>query len=170
MPKTKDPFVRPAEVEDALSFAPYVRRIDKLEIKYSHDIEPTKALLTAFTLPNAKNFSIVDDDGFIYAMFGVSDDPTDKRCGVAWLLSSEKLKKFPRRFYIESRYWIAILQNNYEYIYNYVYGRNWLTLKWLQLCGFKALKQTKIGKQKKNFILMARGKTTHVQPNSNSSN
>ena len=54
---------------------------------------------------------------------------------------SEELKKFPRRFYTESKYWLDVLQQDYEIIYNYVYEKNWLSLKWLQLCGFKPVKK-----------------------------
>ena len=150
------PFVREAILEDALVLAQNIRKLDKLEIKYSHNVTPVAALMSAFQTQNGKNYSIVDDDGYVYAMFGVSDCLQNKGYGVIWLLCSEELKKFPRRFYIESKYWLDVLQQDYEIIYNYVYEKNWLSLKWLQLCGFKPVKKLKIGTKNKNFILISR--------------
>ena len=67
------PFVREAILEDAIVLSKHIRKLDKLEIKYSHNISPIGALMSAFQTQNGKNYSIVDDDGYVYAMFGVSD-------------------------------------------------------------------------------------------------
>lgn len=152
------PYVRKAILEDAVVLSRHMRSIDKLEIKYSHNVTPITALMTAFETKNGKNYSVVDDDGYVYAMFGVSDCLVNKGYGVIWLLCSNELKKFPKRFYIESKYWLDILQQDYQIIYNYVYEKNWLSLKWLQLCGFTPIKKVKVGIKNKNFILISRGK------------
>ena len=95
------PFVREAILDDALVLAKNMRKIDKLEIKYSHNVSPIAALMQAFQTTNGKNYSVVDDDGYVYAMFGVSDCLVNKGYGVIWLLCSNELTKFPKRFYIE---------------------------------------------------------------------
>ena len=152
------PTVRSAQLEDAVLLAKNLKPLDKLEVKYSHDDTPLDALLSCFDQQDAENYSIVDQDGEIYGMFGVNSDPELEGYGVIWLLSSSKLQKFPISFYKESKKWIEKLHTNYTHIYNFVYEKNWQSLKWLQLCGFKAIGKKKIGKYNKNFILIMRSK------------
>jgi hypothetical protein len=148
------PFVRTATEEDAVSLSMTMRKIDRLEIKYSHNYTPIQALVSCFNLPKAENFTITDEQGFVYGMFGVSECQHDNKFGVIWLLCSEKLKEIPISFYRECKQWIDYLSQNYSYVYNLVYEKNWQSLKWLQLCGFVAERKLKIGSKKKNFILI----------------
>jgi hypothetical protein len=158
----KVPTVREAKMVDAVMLAKNLKPLDKLEVKYSHDDTPLDALLSCFDQQDAENYSIVGDDGYIYGMFGVSKDQELEGYGVIWLLSSSKLQKFPLSFFKESKKWIKKLHRNYEHIYNMVYEKNWQSLKWLQLCGFKPLGTKTIGKYKKNFILIMRSKEQDV--------
>ena len=50
----KVPFVRQAQLEDAILLAQNIRSIDKLEIKYSHNQKPIEALMSAFETKNGK--------------------------------------------------------------------------------------------------------------------
>ena len=159
---SKVPTVRRAKITDAVSLSKNLKELDKLEIKYSHDDEPIDALMSCFDQQSAENFSIVGDDGEIYGMFGVNDDPELEGYGVVWLLSSSKLQKFPISFFKESKKWIEKLHTKYDYIYNFVYEKNWQSLKWLQLCGFEPIATKKIGKYKKKFILIMRTKEEYV--------
>ncbi|BAQ94047.1 putative acetyltransferase [uncultured phage_MedDCM-OCT-S28-C10] len=159
---SKIPTVRKAKITDAVSLSKNLKALDKLEIKYSHDDEPIDALMSCFDQQSAENFSIVAHDGEIYGMFGVNDDPELEGYGVVWLLSSSKLQKFPISFFKESKKWIEKLHTKYDYIYNFVYEKNWQSLKWLQLCGFKPIASKKIGKYNKKFILIMRSKEQYV--------
>lgn len=156
------PTVRQAQITDAIHLAKDLKPLDKLEIKYSHDDTPLDALLSCFDQQNAENYTIVDHNGVIYGMFGVNSDPDLEGYGVIWLLSSLKLQKFPVSFYKESIKWIKKLHKNYDHIYNFVYEKNWQSLKWLQLCGFKPIATKNIGKYNKPFILIMRSKEQDV--------
>ena len=154
--------VRQAEITDAVSLAKDLKPIDKLEIKYSHDDTPIDALLSCFSQKDADNYSIVSPNGTISGMFGVNADPELEGYGVVWLLASSKLQKFPISFFKDSVEWIKKLHKNYDHIYNFVYEKNWQSLKWLQLCGFKPLATKNIGKYNKPFILIMRSKKQDV--------
>jgi len=154
--------VRQAEITDAVSLAKDLKPIDKLEIKYSHDDTPIDALLSCFSQKDADNYSIVSPNGTIYGMFGVNADPELEGYGVVWLLASSKLQRFPISFFKDSVEWIKKLHKNYDHIYNFVYEKNWQSLKWLQLCGFKPLATKNIGKYNKPFILIMRSKEQDV--------
>ena len=156
------PTVRDAEIADAVKLSKNLKPLDKLEVKYSHDDTPLDALLSCFDQKDAENYSIVDQHGEVYGMFGVSQDPELDDYGVIWLLSSTKLQKFPVSFLKESRKWIEKLHKNYTHIYNFVWEENWQSLKWLQLCGFKPIATKTIGKYKKKFILIMRSKELDV--------
>ena len=156
------PTVRQARITDAIHLAKDLKPLDKLEIKYSHDDTPLDALLSCFDQKDAENYTIVDHNGVIYGMFGVNSDPDVEGFGVIWLLSSAKLQKFPVSFFKESIKWIEKLHKNYDHIYNFVYEKNWQSLKWLQLCGFEPIARKKIGKYNKPFILIMRSKEQDV--------
>jgi len=156
------PSVRKAVMQDAVFLAKNMKEMDKLECKYSHDDTPLDALLSCFSQKDAENYSIVDTNGYVYGMFGVNSDPELENYGVIWLLSSDKLQKFPISFFKESKKWIEKLHYNYEHIYNMVYEENWQSLKWLQLCGFKPIGTKIVGRYKKKFILIMRSKETNV--------
>ena len=158
----KVPTVREAKMTDAVMLAKNLKPLDKLEVKYSHDDTPLDALLSCFDQQDAENYSIVDEHGEVYGMFGVNQDTELEGFGVIWLLSSSKLQKFPISFFKESKKWIEKLHNNYEHIYNMVYEENWQSLKWLQLCGFKPVATKRIGKYNKKFILIMRSKESNV--------
>ncbi len=72
------PFVREAILDDALVLAKNMRKIDKLEIKYSHNVSPIAALMQAFQTTNGKNYSVVDDDGYVYACLLYPSDAADE--------------------------------------------------------------------------------------------
>jgi ribosomal protein S18 acetylase RimI-like enzyme len=80
------------------------------------------------------------------------------RQGVVWLLCSDFIKSIPNSFYRECKSWINHLAENYDSIYNFVYEKNWLALKWLQLSGFTVAKKLKVGPYKKNFYLIVKDK------------
>ncbi len=151
-------YVRKAKLEDAVHLSKIMRKEDISEIKISHNVEPLEGLLSAFQLKNSQVFSIVGSDKDCVGMFGVSDCPFEKRFGVAWMLSSDKLNSDARQFLKESRSWVNVLNEKYDYIYNWVHPDNWVTLKWLQFCGFKPKSKHQYGVNNEEFLLVMREK------------
>lgn len=152
---TRENYVRPAILKDALYLAPRIRKDDRAEIKASNNSSPLEALVFPFTEPSGKIFSIIGtkDEGVI-GMFGVAKCK-EPEYGVVWMLSSEKLFQHTKQFIKECPVWINEMGKGYKYLYNFVDKRNWKALKWLQYLGFEA--KTEIGDYgfgKMPFLLM----------------
>lgn len=150
--------VRQAKLQDAVYLSKHMREEDIKEIKISHNAEPLESLLSSFQLKNSKVFAIVGSNKKCVGMFGVSDCPFTKNFGVAWLLASADLNSDSRQFLKESRSWVNLLNEKYDYIYNWVHPDNWVTLKWLQFCGFKPKSKHQYGVNKEEFLLVMREK------------
>ena len=140
---TRENYVRPAILKDALEWAPRIRKDDRAEILASDNVSPLKALVIPFTESNSKIYSIIgtQSEGVI-GMFGVAKC-AEPEYGVAWMLSSEILFKHTKQFIKECPYWINEMGKDYKYLYNFVDKRNWKSLKWLQYLGFEP--KTEIG-------------------------
>lgn len=149
-------YVRQAVMQDSLKLAPNMRKADKIEIKDSDNVDPLQALIYPFTSEGNLIYSIVDQEKVI-GMFG-SVPTNDKDFGVVWMLSSEDLFKFQKRFIKESPYWIERISDNYKYVYNFVDERNVKSIRWLKYLGFKIeQKFNNYGYAKKPFLLMMKG-------------
>lgn len=151
-------YVREAKLEDAVYLSKRMRDEDVKEIKISHNAEPLESLLSSFQLKNSQVFSIIGTNKDCVGMFGVSDCPFTENFGVAWLLSSDNLNSDARQFLKESRSWVNLLNEKYDYIYNWVHPDNWVTLKWLQFCGFKPKSKHQYGVNNEEFLLVMREK------------
>ena len=151
-------YVRQATLKDAVYLSNNMRDQDINEIKISHNINPLEGLLSAFQLKNSKVFTIVGSNKECVGMFGISDCPFVKKFGVVWLLSSDNLNADTKQFIRECKSWVALLNEKYDYIYNWVYPDNWKTLKWLQFCGFKPSLKHKYGVNNEEFLLVMRKK------------
>lgn len=148
-------YVRNAELKDTLILAKTMRLQDREEIYASDKVTPLEALVTPFTIENARNYSImgIKDEGVI-GMFGCTPS-LEKDFGCAWLLSSEVLLKHRKQFLKECPYWVATMGQGYKFLYNFVDRRNWVSLKWLQYLGFEAREEfPEYGHAKIPFLLM----------------
>lgn len=152
---TRENYVRPAILKDALELAPRIRKDDRAEIKASNNSSPLEALVLPFTQVNGRVYSIIGtkDEGVI-GMFG-STPTIEPEFGVAWLLSSDNLFKHTKQFMKECPYWIKEMGKDYKYLYNFVDRRNWKSLKWLQYLGFESKSEIgEYGFGKMPFLLM----------------
>ena len=148
-------YVRDAELKDVLVLSKTMRKQDREEIYASNCVSPLEALVLPFTIEGARNYSImgIGDEGVI-GMFGCTPS-LEKDYGCAWLLSSEILLKHRKQFLKECPYWVSTMGQGYDYLYNFVDRRNWVSLKWLQYLGFEAKEEFKeYGHSKIPFLLM----------------
>ena len=130
-------YVRDAQLADVLVLSKTMRKADREEIMASNGVSALEALVTPFTVKEAMNFSIIGtgDEGVV-GMFGCVPS-VDPQYGCAWLLQSDKLLTHRKQFLKECPYWVAKMGEGYDYLYNFVDKRNWVSLKWMQVLGFE---------------------------------
>lgn len=131
-------YYRPSFREDAAVLAPKMRKQDALEVWHSHGLSPLEALRFSFDESIESN-SIIDDDGQVIGMFGVSE--VAPIVGVPWLLASDRLKAVQREFLPESEKWVQRINERYDLLYNYVYAGNTVSIRWLKWLGFSFVRE-----------------------------
>lgn len=137
---------RPAKIEDAEILAPIMREQDRVEVYLSHGVSPKEALRLSF-LNSDENYSMVDDEDKIIAMFGCVKQ--GDKAGMPWLLGSDDIanKNHHRSFLFLTKTYVQTLKERYDYLYNYAHAENTVSLKWLEWLGFS------LGKKIKNWGL-----------------
>ena len=148
-------YVRDAQLADVLVLSKTMRKADREEIMASNGVSALEALVTPFTINGAMNFSIIGtgDEGVV-GMFGCCPS-VDPQYGCAWLLQSDKLLTHRKQFLKECPYWVSKMGEGYDYLYNFVDKRNWVSLKWLQFLGFEPREEfEEYGHGKIPFLLM----------------
>lgn len=153
----KEAFVREAQLIDAIHLAPRLRKIDREEIKAASNVSCLEALVTPFTVDEARTYSVINTETEqVLGMFG-SVPAGDNEHGVAWLLSAEDLYRHTKEFVKQSPHWISEMGKGYKYLYNFVDKRNWKSLKWLQYLGFEPKEQVEnYGFGNQTFLLMVK--------------
>lgn len=58
------------------------------------------------------------------------------RGGSVWLLGSNDLETFSRKFLRHSREWLAHVEQGYDYLFNAVDARNEVHIRWIKWLGF----------------------------------
>jgi hypothetical protein len=90
------------------------------------------ALLFGFESPESECFTVVYQ-GKISAMFGVVPSENDDETATIWMLSSNEVRKFPKRFLKLAKEYIDGLRKQYETLWNFVHPSNTLSLKLLEI-------------------------------------
>lgn len=60
----------------------------------------------------------------------------DDNGGLIWLLGSELVDHYPRRFLVRSKVELEKVQKQYDYLYNYISVKNTRFINWLAWMGF----------------------------------
>lgn len=120
---------------DAVSLAPKLRDIDKLECECVGSTAEI-SLLSPFTLPDSVVLSGINEDEEVILMCGISKCPVTPEMGVIWMLASPKIYNHRREIIKLSKPTIAKLSEGYKAVYNMIHKDNKLSIRWLEWCGF----------------------------------
>lgn len=145
---------RRAYFEDCAVLAPKMRDKDKEEVWHSDGMSPLVALQTSFDASSEAN-TIIADDGEVIGMFGVAPTPIPT-IGTPWLLASDRLPEVAREFIPQSRKWIEHIHDDYDLLFNYVYAKNTISIRWLKWLGFNFVRETEYGVNPTQFLEFAK--------------
>lgn len=128
---------RPSVYSDAEAVALDIRPEDAEEIDAASGRTPQEVLLEGFR-SSTECFTVYreDADKTPLAMFGYFITEPGV-CGVIWLLGANGLMKHRYEFLRKSGYWVNYIQDQVPLVYNLVYEKNVVHIKWLEWLGFK---------------------------------
>lgn len=125
-----------------------IRQEDIEEIEAASDISVREALeSTPNLLDNSSTWEV---NGKLVCMFGITPCEDDKM-GVIWMLATEEFHKYSKLFAVKSKKVILGLVEKYEYVFNFVYGKNTKSIKWLEWVGFHICDPEPLGKKGEAF-------------------
>jgi hypothetical protein len=125
--------VRPATDDDSPYLAVHLREQDKAEVMASAGMEPLWAIENS-RLHSRATF-VVEYEGNPALIFGVSDLEGSPGEGCIWMLGTDDIQKFSRKFLRYSRKYLKELCAPYDLVTNYVDERNTVSIRWLQSLG-----------------------------------
>lgn len=119
--------------EDVEALAPRLRQADIDEIRAASGLDPETALRLSRQV-SSLCFTVFGESKQI-AMFGVraEDNPS---IGRIWMLGSDEIHDHRFGFLRMSKPWVALLQERYPILYNYIDARNSAHIRWLDWLGF----------------------------------
>lgn len=134
------PEIVPATIHHAAIIAANIRPDDKAELA-ACGYKPLPAILVSLNASTHAWTGMVDGEPI--CIFGVS--PWGDDTGRPWMVGTEQIVKHQKIFLRYCKKCVAIMQDNYSLLHNYVDDRNLLAVKWLKWLGFKFDEATPYG-------------------------
>jgi hypothetical protein len=94
-------------------------------------------------LTTTDSYTIIDEQGFVVAIFGVKDEGA--AIGTVWMLSAERVAKAKKSLIKMTPQIREICFKEHKKLCNYVYKKNMPAIKYLQYVGAAFIKEKNIG-------------------------
>ena len=125
--------------EHCFDLAPRLKSIDRYELAL-WGLDPLLALLQPFRFIRRKNihtFTILTESKQeVVAIFGAVPTKNNNKIGTIWFLASDLLDKHYTYFLRRNKLWLHFLEENYEYLCNYITEEHQTSIRWLKWQGF----------------------------------
>tara|TARA_Y100001935_G_scaffold111957_1_gene92830 strand:+ start:1373 stop:1948 length:576 start_codon:yes stop_codon:yes gene_type:complete len=125
--------------EHCFDLAPRLKSIDRYELAL-WGLDPLMALLQPFRFTRRKNihtFTILTESKQeVVAIFGAVSTKHNERIGTIWFLASDLLDKHYKYFLKRNKKWLHYLEENYDYLCNYITEEHKTSIRWLKWQGF----------------------------------
>lgn len=125
--------------EHCFDLAPRLKSIDRYELAL-WGLDPLLALLQPFRFIRRKNihtFTILTESKQeVVAIFGAVPIRNNNKIGTIWFLASDLLDKHYTYFLRRNKLWLHFLEENYEYLCNYITEEHQTSIRWLKWQGF----------------------------------
>ena len=126
--------------EHCFDLAPRLKSIDRYELAL-WGLDPLLALLQPFRFIRRKNihtFTILTESKQeVVAIFGAVPTKHNDKIGTIWFLASDLLDKHYTYFLKRNKKWLHYLEENYDYLCNYITEEHQTSIRWLKWQGFK---------------------------------
>jgi hypothetical protein len=93
---------------------------------------PENALLYGFELPESVCYTLLYK-GKISAMFGVVQSEEDEDSGNIWLLSTDEIKKFKKKFLKLAKLYVGDFKKEYATLFNLIHPSNTMSMKLVEI-------------------------------------
>ena len=131
--------------EHCFDLAPRLKSIDRYELAL-WGLDPLLALLQPFRFTRRKNihtFTILTESKQeVVAIFGAVPTRNNNKIGTIWFLASDLLDKHYTYFLRRNKLWLHFLEENYDYLCNYITEEHQTSIRWLKWQGFNFSKPT----------------------------
>lgn len=125
--------------EHCFDLAPRLKSIDRYELAL-WGLDPLLALLQPFRFARRKNihtFTILTESKQeVVAIFGAVPTKQNEKVGSIWFLASDLLDKHYKYFLKRNKKWLYYLEENYDYLCNYITEEHETSIRWLKWQGF----------------------------------
>jgi hypothetical protein len=129
----RDIEIRPAQDLDSIYLARNLRKADRQEVYSAYGWGPLEAVECSRQASRACFVVLYKGDPAL--IFGVSDILSDPGHGCIWMLGTDAVDKFRKRFVRYSREYLKELCVGYDSVYNYVDERHTESIRWLRSIG-----------------------------------
>lgn len=146
---------RQANRKDILDVVSRLRSCDEEEVRAMTNMSPSSffSLQTDFS----NTYVIFNSDGLNVALAGIT--PLDNDTAIIWMLATHELEKHQMEFLKHTRTFIDEIAGSYQLLFNWVYAKNEVHIKWLRWCGFTFINKHEVfGAQGKPFYTFVRTK------------
>ena len=128
--------IRKARPEDAAVVAAGLRQSDTVELAAEHGLGLSSLEAVSRSLAVSEMAWTALLDGKPFCVFGVST--VDTEVGSPWLLATDAFAAVPVKTILrQNRKYVKIMLHKYKYLYNFVYHKNEISIKWLKMIGFR---------------------------------
>jgi len=134
------PTVRKARRCDCVRIGIHLRQSDRVELtRAGQGGMPWWDVLMHSRDLSSVAWTVLDDEGLPFAMFGVAPDPSVEGAGLVWFLATDELAENQMYVARHSRRYVDEMNEMYPVLHNYVDAENLTSLGWLGWCGFGSL-------------------------------
>lgn len=144
-------YVRRATEADAVYLAPRLREADVEEIAAAGGGKTPLVALLEGVQASVPCFTMVNPEGNPCGMFGVV--PAGAYWGRVWMLAGSDVERWPVTFLKRCRQWVRMMNILYPLLFNVVYTKNTLHVKWLKWCGFGFMRKVVIDEKEFQYFL-----------------
>lgn len=124
-----------ARREDISIIADNMRIIDRKELALAGGLSPYETLCKSFE--QSIYCRCIEANGEPVALFGVNKPYVLGQSAYIWMLGTDKLNKIKKNFVQNCLQYINESFEYADYLENYVWIENKLSIRWLKWCGFK---------------------------------